>query len=65
MSLCENLDNLFNNANTGLSSPFLRKIVSEIGNFINLPDNMRNDPSLAADNRLIIWAGSLDKRSKK
>jgi len=48
-----------------MSSPFLKRIIAEIGNFINLPDNMRNDPSLAAESQLVIWAGSLDKRSKK
>lgn len=48
-----------------MSSQFLKPIINEMGNFINLPDAMRNDPSLAADNRLVIWAGSLNKRSKK
>ena len=63
--LCEKLDKLFYNTNTGLSSSFLLKIIGEIGNFINLQENMRNDPSLAHDTKAIIWAGSLHKRSKK
>ena len=65
VQLCEKLDKLFYNTNTGLSSPFLMKIINEIGNFINLQENMRNDPSLAHDTKAIIWAGSLHKRSKK
>ena len=65
MSICSKLDKLFYNAYSGLSSPFLEPIINEVGHFVQLPENMRNDPQLARDMRVVMWAGSLYLKNAK
>jgi len=34
-----------------------------VGHFVQLQENMRNDPQLAKDMRAIMWAGSLHMKN--